>query len=161
MTQPNSNNDGENDLAILYPERSAIIAGVAVTMREYTFAESLKHHALIAALSDAMTGIALKGQFADLDSLRAAFGEQADAVMALIAIASDQPVDWVTSLGADDGEQLHMLWWSVNSDFFLKRVLLSVQLAKVREVGGAMFSPPSPPPGTGTRDSSAPTRSVN
>lgn len=132
--------DGQNDLAVLFPDRHSTIAGVPVTMREYSFLESLEHHACIAAFSDAITGIALAGDFADLDSLRSAFGQCRDQVIELIALACDQPVAWVRGLGADDGEALMMLWWGVNAHFFLRRVLLSVQLRKQREFDGAMSS---------------------
>ena len=158
MTTPTDNTDGALDAAILLPDRTTTIAGKAVVMREYSFAESLRHFALIAALSDAMTGIALNRDFHDFDSLRAAFGANADGVMELIAIACDEPVAWVRGLNADDGEALHMLWWGVNADFFLRRVLLSVKLRKVRELAGLTSSPPSLPPDT-TREASPDTRS--
>jgi hypothetical protein len=150
MRLPDSNADCAKDDAILFPERIETIAGVVVTMREYTFAESLKHHALVNALSDAMTEVAIEGKFNDLDSLRAAFGDNGQILLRLIAIACDQPLAWIEGLGAADGEILFMLWWGVNSDFFLRRVLLSVQLRKVREIGdsdGLTSSPPSRLPG--------------
>lgn len=143
MGQQPTATDGQDDLAILHPERFAEIAGVEITMREYSFAESLKHHALITALADAMTDIALAGAFHDLDSLRSAFGENSEIVLRLIAIACDQPLAWVQTLNDADGQALFMLWWGVNADFFLKRVLLSVQLHKLRQLRGATLSPPS------------------
>lgn len=152
--------DGQDDLAILFPERASVIAGVAVTMREYSFPESLEHHAAIARFTDAITGIALRGDFADLDSLRGAFGACRDDVMGLIAVACDQPVDWVRSLGANDGEQLMMLWWAVNSGFFLRRVLLSVGMRKAREFGGPTSLAPLSPAATGPETSGG-TRSGN
>lgn len=155
-----SNKDGEQDLAILEPNRHATIAGRAVVMREYTFAESLHLHALITALTDAMAGVALAGNFNDLDSLRAAFGSNAEHVMQLIAAACDQPVEWVQSLGASEGDELQMLWWGVNDSFFLQRTLLSVTFRKVRQRDGLTSSPPSSAPDTTHNDSPA-TPSVN
>jgi hypothetical protein len=152
--------DGAGDLAILYPERHASIAGVAIIMREYSFAESLRHAGAIQAFTDAITGIALGGNLHDLDSLRLVFGEQSEHVMALIAVACDQPLAWVQALNAQDGEQLLMLWWGTNADFFLQRVLLSVQLRKLREIAGPTSTPPSSPPATG-RPTSAATPTVN
>lgn len=160
MTEPQAKTEGEGDLAILHPERHASIAGVDVLMREYSFAESLRHNALVVALSDAMTGVALSGDFNDLDSLRHAFGDNSEILLRLIAIACDQPLAWVEGLGALDGEQLFLLWWAVNADFFLRRVLLSVQLRKVRELDGLMSNAPSLPPDT-TPGSSATTPTVN
>ena len=137
---------GESDLAILYPEREATIGDRVVVMREYTFAESLKFGAQIAALSDALTGVAMGGELHDLDSIRIAFGEQHNHVQILIAVACDQPLEWVAKLPALDGDSLLMLWWGVNCDFFLMRVLRSVSLLKARELrdlAGPTSTPPS------------------
>ena len=160
---PSVHADGEADLAILFPERRATIADTAVVMREYSFVEALQLSDHVAALTDAMTDVAMAGSFHDIDSLRSAFGHQADHVMELMAAACDQPLAWVNGLNASDGEQLMMLWWGVNTDFFLRRVLRSVQLRKLREieaVAGPTSSPPSLPPDT-TPAPYPGTRSVN
>ena len=151
---------GQDDLAILFPERSATIAGVAITMREYSFVETLEHHARIARLTDAITGIALRGDFADLDSLRGAFGDCRADIVDLMALACDQPAAWIIGLNADDGEHLMMLWWAVNSGFFLRRVLLSVGMRKAREFDGEMSSAPTSPTATPPPTSDG-TRNVN
>lgn len=153
--------DGQDDLAILHPDRPAEIAGVKLTMREYRFAEALALHAPIARFTDAFTQVALDGNFADLDSLRSVFGERQDDVVQLIAAACDQPPEWVASLSAEEGENLLLLWWSVNSPFFVRRVLLSVGLAKAREpLGGPTSSSGSSLTGTAPPTSPS-TPSVN
>lgn len=160
MSDAIDNKSGEKDLAILYPDRCAGIAGVAVTMREYNFAETLQHAGPIAALTDAIIGIALDGKLEDIDNLRIAFGGIWSTVIDLIALACDQPSSWVSSLKAQDGEQLFLLWWSVNADFFLSRVMLGVQLRKVREIGGVTSTPSLSPQGTHPA-TSADIRTVN
>lgn len=156
-----SNKDGAQDAAILHSDRVTTIAGVALVVREYTFAETLRHAGLINALTDAMADIAVAGNFHDLDSLRAAFGENGDILMRLIAVSCDQPLAWVQELGGNDGEDLFMVWWGVNSDFFLRRVLLSVQLRKARQLHGPTSSPPSPLQGSEMPGSSPGTPTVN
>lgn len=154
---------GMGDLDILYPEQRATIAGRAVVMREYSFAETLQLAQPIAALSDALTGVAMAQAFHDMDSLRGAFGAQGDAMLTLIAAACDQPRPWVAQLSGNDGESLMLMWWGVNYAFFLRRVLTSVQLLKARqlqEAGGVTSSPASSPLDM-TRDSSPSTRTVN
>lgn len=148
VTTTDDNKDGRYDAAILCPDREDTVAGAKVLVHEYTWAEGLEHHALVDILTDAMAGIALKGDFHDLDSLRAAFGKNKEVLFQLIAIASGQPVDWVAALNDADGEHLFLLWWGVNADFFLRRVLRSVQLAKVRELAGLTSLPASSMQGT-------------
>ncbi|MGC1547225.1 MAG: DUF6631 family protein [Rhodanobacter sp.] len=158
MDAAGANKNGEKDLAILYPERSDTIAGKVVVVREFSFTESLRYAAQIAALCDAMTGVALRGELEDLDSLRLVFGERHEQVMQLIAVASDQPEEWVRDLDAENGERLLLLWWGVIADFFLRRVLLSVQFQKLRELRtrvGQTSLPASSKPGTTVPDSAA------
>jgi hypothetical protein len=146
-----SNTDGEHDLAILYPERTDTIADQRVVMRELSFTESLEHGRAIQALVDAMTNVALDGTLHDLDSLRGVLSAQRTNLQTLIAVCSDLPLAWVATLSATEGERLLLLWWSVNADFFLTRVLLSVQARKLRAIGtpaGPTSSPRSSPPDT-------------
>ena len=151
--------DGESDLAILYPERRARIAGRVVVMCELTFAESLRLGGTIAALVEAMGGVALRSELHDLDALRQVFAERYQEVLALTAASCHEPLEWISALSAEDGEQLLLLWWAVNSPFFLQRVLTRVQLELLRKVGardGQTSSRPSSTPAT-TRNASATT----
>lgn len=159
MADPQTNMDGESDLAILYPERTAEIAGRVVVMSELTFAESLRLGAAIAALVEAMGDLGLRSALHDLDTLRVVFADRYEEVLILAAESSHEPLEWVRGLSAGDGEQLLLLWWAVNSPFFLQRVLTHVQLALLRKVGardGQTSSPRSSKPAT-TRSASATT----
>lgn len=135
--------DGEQDLAILYPERTATIAGVQVTMREYSFAEGLRLHALVSPIVDAIKAVTLGGELADVDALRAVFGEHADAVMQLIATACNQPLDWVQSLNDESGHDLQLLWWAVNGPFFVRRVRESLLVHRLKASAGLTSTPRS------------------
>lgn len=152
--------DGEDDLAILHPERKEDVAGVSIVMREYSYVESLELAQPIADLTDAICGLVLAGTFEDLDSLRVVFGANANQIIALMAIACDQPATWVGGLDADDGELLQMLWWGVNARFFLRRVLVSLQIRRNRKSGSPTSMAPSLAPAM-TRTPSETTRSVN
>ncbi|MET3652477.1 DUF6631 family protein [Dyella japonica] len=155
--------DGEKDLAVLFPGRSATIADRIVAMRELNFVESLQHGGQIASLAEAMSAVALQGQLDDLDSLRQVFADRHEQVLDLIAVSCDQEPSWVRTLDARDGENLLLLWWAVHADFFLRRVLTRVQLELLRKVGardGQTSSRPSPNLGT-TRNGSVTTPTVS
>src|SRR6185437_3659103 len=132
-----SSMDGGDDLAILFPERTVTVAGRTVVMREYTFIESI-------LLADALPYD---------DALRPIFGEHADDVVTLIAKAADQPREWVASLGDEEGNQLRLLWWSVNGDFFGRRVRESIVLHQLRVSAGQTSSSSSPAPASTPMDS--------
>lgn len=153
----------EKDLGVLYPERQAEIAGRLIVMHELTFEQSLRMGRSIKALVDAMAQIGLDRQLHDIDSLRGAFADQYDDLVALIAICCGEEAQWVRTLDATSGEQLQLLWWAVNSSFFLQRVLTTVQLELLRKVGardGLTSSPCSSRPAT-TRSGSVATPTDN
>lgn len=155
--------DGESDLAILFPGRTATIAERIVVMRELNFVESLQHGAQIASLAEAMSAVALQGQLDDLDSLRQVLADRHEQVLDLITVSCDQEPAWIRNLDANDGENLLLLWWGVNANFFLRRVLTRVQLELLRKVGardGQTSSRPSSGQAT-TRSASATTPTVN
>lgn len=158
--QPTAKQDGADDLAILHPDRQLVIAGVPVTMREYGHVEGLRLHALITPIVDGIKAIALSGELADTDALRPVFGDNADAVVQLMAAACDQPVEWVAGLSDEDGNNLQLLWWAVNSHFFVRRVRESLIVHRLKASAGLMSTPPSHAPAT-TPSGSAATRRVN
>lgn len=146
MTDAQTSTDGGDDLAILYPERTATVAGRAVVMREYSFMESMQLHALIAPLIEGMVGLLLAEALPYDDALRPIFGEHAEDVATLIATASDQPREWVARLGDEEGNQLRLLWWSVNGHFFGRRVRESIVMHQLRASAGQTSSSSSPAP---------------
>lgn len=158
--QPTAKPDGADDLAILHPERRATIASVAVTMREYGHVEGMRLHALITPIVDGIKAVALSGELADTDALRPVFGDNADAVVQLTAVACDQSVEWVAGLSDEDGNNLQLLWWAVNSHFFGRRVRESLIVHQLKASAGLMSTQPSHAPAT-TPSGSAATRRVN
>lgn len=148
MSQQKPTVDGEDDLAILHPERSATIAGVAVVMREYGFVEGMRLNALVVPIVAGMAVMLDTGDLTDLNQLGQVFADNADGVAALIAAACDQPQAWVESLDDDSGRALHLLWWSVNAPFFGRRLVDSVVVRQLQECAGLTSMPPSLVPAT-------------
>lgn len=166
MGDVDDNKDGQDDLAILHPERQQTVAGRDLTMREYGYVESLQHGALVSAVVAALKPLVASGGLEDINALRAAFASCGDATLALQAIACDQPEAWVRGLSAKDGSALFMLWWTVNGPFFADRLVETVawqrgmQEARRRASDGATSTPPSLPPAT-TSTASADTPSAS
>lgn len=152
---------GEDDLAVLFPDRQATIAGVAVTMREYRWVEGMRLQMLLAPIVERLADLAEQGSLADAAAHESLFADASDVLPLLISTACDQPLEWVESLSDRDGRNLRLLWWAVNLPFFVPRVsdrLLARQLASV---DGAKPSTSSSQPGTEHRTSSGNTRAVN
>lgn len=152
--------DGEGDLAILYPERQATIAGVPVTMREYGWVEGMQLHALMTPLVEEMASLAEKKNLMDPAAHEALFIAHADVLPLLVATACDQPVEWVNTLSDRDGRNLRLLWWTVNVPFFVRRVTDCLVARQIAQLAGPTSSPPSSVPDTTPGESSG-TRTVN
>ena len=60
------------------------------------------------------------------------FGERGDDLLAAIAIAVGKPRDWVDDLAADDAILLAAKVIEVNADFFVQRVVPTIQHAAAR-----------------------------
>lgn len=152
--------DGEDDLAILFPERQAPVAGVTVTMREFRWVEGLRLQALIGPIVTKLCELAEQDHLMESASLEALFAEHATALPLLIATACDQPVEWVESLSDEDGRKLRLLWWTVNVPFFVTRVSERLIAHQLNQLDGSTSSPSSSVPDMTPNDLGS-TRVVN
>lgn len=58
--------------------------------------------------------------------------EHGEALIKAIAVASRQPQDWVAALTMDDAIRLAATLFEVNADFFVQRVVPTIQHAAAR-----------------------------
>ncbi|UJB19286.1 MULTISPECIES: DUF6631 family protein [Lysobacter] len=143
VKRPEPQSDGTaDDLTVLQPNRSLPIGGRTVTVRELGFFESLRLHAEIAGLVSDLVEQTDDGNV-DLARLHRVCAQHPDATVALLAQASDQPVEWVRALSAGHGDLLLLTFWAVNADFFLQRVIAALEL---RRAAPAATGPVSSPP---------------
>jgi len=154
--------DGEDDLAILYPERELDIAGVHVVIREYGGVEGMRLAPHVQPLVDAIADVIAPGQELGFAMLRQAFAQHEDHVVALMAIACDRDPAWVGELSDSDFDDLLTLWYGVNAAFFVRRVVKEVMVRRSAAIALAGVSSTRPSSPTATmRGSSAATRTVN
>lgn len=148
---------GAADLEILFPDREITVAGRTLTVRELRFAEQLKHHSLLTPLAAALaeaepTALAGSESVNRIYDLLAGHWE---SVVALVALCCDQDEAWVRDLPAADGENLMLMWWGVNSGFFIRRVWRPKLVAQASRQAGEASSPLSSAPDTTGSDSAA------
>jgi len=160
--RPEPKQDGEDDVAILYPDRETDIAGVHVVMREYGGVEGMRLARHVQPLVDAIANVLAPGQELGLSILRQAFADHEEHVIALMATACDQSPEWVAGLSDPDFDDLLTLWYAVNSNFFVRRVVTEVVARRSAALAfaGLTSTPPSSITGT-TQGNSATTRTVN
>lgn len=129
--------EGADDLAILHPDRSATIAGRAITVREYGFIEGLGLRPVAQPFLDDLHVSVAGGTVPELEGILVILGHHNQAIKQLIATAADVEKDWVAGLSQDDGYHLLMLWWAANGPFFVRSVFQRIaterQLAALRD----------------------------
>ena len=151
-----------DDLAILHPDRTLVLGGRTIVLREYGFFEGLdvadRAAGFIADLIAASDDGALR-----YAHVRRLFGRHRAVIPVIAAQAGDVEVAWLESLPPDELELYLATWFAVNAAFFVREVLAELREAQLREAqllaagasAGAISSPDSPPPATATLPDSA------
>ena len=154
---PTADASAADDLAILHPDRTLVIGGRTIVLREYGFFEGLdvadRAAGFIADLVAASDTGALR-----YAQVRRLFGRHRAVIPAIAAQAGDVEVTWLEALAPDDLELYLATWFAVNAAFFVREVLAELREAQLLAAGasaGAISSPDSPPPATATSSDSA------
>ena len=154
---PASETAAADDLAILHPDRTLVLGGRTIVLREYGFFEGLdvadRAAGFIADLIAASDDGALR-----YAHVRRLFGRHRAVIPAIAAQAGDVEVAWLEALPPDDLELYLATWFAVNAAFFVREVLAELREAQLLAAGasaGAISSPDSPPPATATSSDSA------
>jgi len=115
-----------NELDVLIAVSPLTLAGVSVSVHEYTLSEQLQYRrslkivtaALKTLLDSSADGIVSLEQLTD--ELATVF----DEVLNVVAVACGQPREWVAALSGSDADELLYTWWSVNAAFFMRQILI-------------------------------------
>lgn len=136
----------QDDLAILFPNRTLQLAGRAITVREYGHIEGLRVLAWAKPFIDAMYATIERGSppptYAEVSDV---YARHADLVRDMVAKAAGVEPDWVESLNDVDGYLLTCTWWEVNQRFFTRRLLerAAVEKLQAKQRDGATSIPSS------------------
>lgn len=152
---------GANDLEILQPDRVVTIAGQVITVHEYRFFEGLRIRALSAGFfNDLYALFKVGGAAPSFDDVTDLLVDHEDAVVAMVAQASDCDPEWIRGLDDQDGDALMVAWWLTNAGFFIRRVMrraAEAHLAKrPNPSAGPASSTSSSPPDTSAGPTTSP-----
>lgn len=116
--------DKNKELEILFPTAEIEVAGEKLEVKEYTLKQQLQHNAKFVPFINALRATLGNSQEDfSLDDLMVCLSANYQNVMELVAISINKPVEFVESLGNQDGEALLIIWWGVNSDFFTRKAV--------------------------------------
>lgn len=158
VTKKEKATPGEDDLQVLHPERTAVIAGRSITMREYGFIEGLKVRALAKPLIATLHATVASGRLPEINDVQFMLAEHAENVAQLIAQAADLEPEWVLNLKDQyAGDQLLAMWWGCNGHFFIRKAIDQVRqnLLVSAMRAGLMPTPNSSPTATTQTESAS------
>jgi len=117
----------QNDLAILFPERTLTVGGKTLTIREYSFKESLQLNDRLQPLINAISGLIEGESMPELAQVIAVLAKEHDRLIELVAIAANCEQSFIENLNQQEGQQLLVLWWSINAPFLIGSAVLCLQ----------------------------------
>gem|GEM_PF-1690772 len=129
-----------DDLAILFPERQLTVGGKTLTIREYSFKESLQLNDQLQPLITAISGLIEGEAMPELSTVISVFAKQHERLIELVAVAAGCDVAFVENLPQQEGQQLLLLWWNINAPFLIGSAVLCLQAtaaAKAQMQGSA------------------------
>lgn len=116
--------DKNKELEILFPTAEIEVAGEKLEVKEYTLKQQLQYNAKFMPFINALrASLGNNQEDFSLDDLMVCLSENYQNVMELVAISINKSVEFVESLGNQDGEALLIIWWGVNSDFFTRKAV--------------------------------------
>lgn len=118
-----------NELDILFPERSATIAGRSIIVKEYSFVEGQRLLYLAEPLIRELTNLYI-GDIPSYSDIQFLVAKHIDNIIKLVAASIDQPEEWICSLKASEGELLNNIWWAVNGNFYIRSAIMAAAQKK-------------------------------
>ena len=137
-----------DEIEVLFPDVEVEVrdpdAGVdvAVTVREFRFAESLRARPAARPLVEALAALAREARDAGQEApgaaaLEAIMGAHHEAWLELLARATGRDAEWLARLGDEDGARISWAMWETNGPFFVR---LAVSEIAGREGAEILFA---------------------
>lgn len=125
----------DGDLEVLFPDVEATVADpdggapVAVTVREFRFAEGLRARPAARPIVEALAALVPDGPASEIPSaaaLDAVMGEHHEAWLELLGRACGRDPEWLGRLSDADGDALSLAMWEANGPFFVRLVVAAI-----------------------------------
>lgn len=121
--------EDSTDLDILMPNRTVIIGGKDVVVREYGFYEGGRLAPFTAPIIASLKEIIREKQDVQITDLLQLTYKHIDEMLELLAIATGEDKDWIAALPQKDGATLATVWWGVNGPFCVETAVVEYQLS--------------------------------
>jgi len=126
-------NDESNDLNILFPNKQITAGGKTLTVREYSFKESLNLHELLQPLIEAIGAMIEGDAMPRMEQVISLLAGKRQALIELMAISADCEQAFIENLSQQEGQRLLLLWWAVNGPFLIGSAVEFAQMAAIQQ----------------------------
>ena len=112
--------DQDNAAEVLHPERTLTIGDKEVTVREFSFRDGLELGPLMQPMMSRLDAVVADGS--DLSGLFDVLYAHHELLELMLLKATGESKEWLDTLDALQGDRLVMALWTVNGDFFTRRL---------------------------------------
>lgn len=129
MNQPTTTAEqsAADELNVLFPDQRLEIGGKSIEVREYTLLQQMQYRDKFEPFIQSLRALLSSNEELTFDAVQACIAKHYDDVFTLIGIATGESQSFIQNLKGEDADALLAAWWVVNSDFFVKRVVLPLQ----------------------------------
>lgn len=132
-----------DELEILAPDRQITLRGEALTVREFYFFEGIELTRIAAPILAEMSALFRSDREVELSDLEDLLIRHTEPMLILMARSIGKPVEWLKSpeVGDAEGHLLLSTFWTVNSHFFVHRLMMSLAARQLSTEGSPASSP--------------------
>ncbi|MBP8005346.1 MAG: hypothetical protein KAZ18_00360 [Acinetobacter sp.] len=135
----NSAAQAAEDLNVIFPDSTIVIAGENIVVTEYPFIKWLELKVHCGDLLEAMSELLAQGDQLSTDDVLEFFENNFQEIEFLIRESIQRDFEFLESLNDTDMQNLIFTWWRVNRHFFL-RSAYRLQRTKIKQSAGPTSS---------------------
>lgn len=127
------------DLNVIFPDSTIVIAGENIVVTEYPFVKWLELKVHCGDLLEAMSELLTQSEQLSTDDVLEFFENQFYEIEFLIRESIQRDFEWLETLSDTEMQNLLFTWWRVNRHFFL-RSAFRLQRTKIKQSAGQASS---------------------
>jgi len=124
----------ENEAEIIMPDQDLIINGETVTVKEFRFREGMMAENIGVGIINAIAALVKdKGDDFSLSDISGIFSDHWPAFIQLLSMSTGKDQVWLEDQDDNTGMTLMNTFWTVNSGFFMRRLISAVMMSRIKQ----------------------------
>ena len=136
----NSAAQAAEDLSVMFPDSTIVIAGEQVEVQEYPFIKWLELKVNCGEVIETLAELLTEHEIIQPDHLLEFFENQFQEIEFLIRQSISREFEFLEKLSDDDMQKLIFTWWRVNQHFFLRSAFRLIRTTTPQQFDGQQSS---------------------